>query len=223
MDTKEIYTKLLYSTIDHKRDHGLYDNAQLREVVRHLIELGADVTYVKEEKYPWTLLHGLIPCYDFELIKILLDAGIDIDAKDCNGETALFHAADCSKLLLVQLLIENSADINTRNNNGRTILYAAAMRYQPDRELIKFLIDKGLDINAVDSDNRTPLQLLCERVDREYPSFYSIKLLIELGADVNVKDNEGNMPSDILEELIIGKHKEEYEEVLNLLRGKKNG
>lgn len=232
MDKKEIYSKLLHSTIAYNRD-SLYDKVQRREAVRHLIELGADVNY---NSNGYTLLHYYLDVHDIELIKILLEAGINIDAKDKYDQTALFRAADRSDFGLVQFLVENGADIYTRDNNGLTILQAAAQCYSPCRELIKFLIDKGLDINATDKRGNTPLHFACEYVSieepdfdamcprTEEPDFDAIKLLIELGADINAKNNEGLTPSDILEERMEWHIKENYgKEILNLLQGEKNG
>ena len=226
MDKKEIYSKLLYSTIDHEREGGLYDDAQLHEVVRHLIELGADVNYITEEKYPWSLLHCLISTGYFELIKTLLEAGIDIEVKDYGGGTALFRAADRADFDLAQFLIENGADINTRDNSGRTILHVAVKDINtPKRiELIKLLIAKGLDVNAKDSYGRTPLHMFCCNTTPCFPHLEVIELLIELGADVNAQDDEGRTPPDMLQyELSTSSVVfENYEKVLSLLQGEKN-
>lgn len=55
---------------------------------------------------------------------------------------------------------------------------------------MKFLIENGADINAVDKKGKTPLHLCCKLL--KYPP--AVKLLIENHADVSVQDQKQNTP-----------------------------
>lgn len=53
-------------------------------------------------------------------VKILLDAGADINILDRVGNTALHYAAENFDTKMINLLIQKGADITIRNNNGMT-------------------------------------------------------------------------------------------------------
>ena len=60
------------------------------------------------------------------VIRVLLEAGVDINARGNNGWTALHVAADNEEAEVVRALLEAGADMNAKGNNGRTALHVAA-------------------------------------------------------------------------------------------------
>ena len=76
-------------------------------------------------------------------------------------------------------LIDQHVDV-TSHNNGETSLHIA-VQYN-DIKIVKSLILKGADVNAVDNNGNTPLHLaiIYERVE-------IVELLLSNGADVNIK------------------------------------
>lgn len=120
-----------------------------------------------------------------ERIELFLKAGMDINAKDNDGHTALMRALAYDNFEMVKLLIEKGADINARDNDGYTVLMLASSK--KDIELSRFLIKKGADVNAANNAGETPLMLASLSSD-----FDTAQLLIKKGADVNAKSNKGN-------------------------------
>ncbi|KAJ0412246.1 hypothetical protein ATCC90586_006632 [Pythium insidiosum] len=57
-----------------------------------------------------------------DVVRLLLDYGADIHAKDSIGATALYKAASSGCIDVVRLLIERGADVHTRHQMGRTPL-----------------------------------------------------------------------------------------------------
>ena len=72
--------------------------------------------------------------------------------------------------------------VKVKDEDNRTLLHWAARGVH--YEILKYLIEKGADVNAFDKNNVTALISV---VARNHPK--AVKLLIENGSDVNVKSN----------------------------------
>src|SRR4030043_337340 len=81
-----------------------------------------------------------------EIIKLFIKAGIDINAKDKNGITALGFASAHGNVELARLLIEKGADVNIKDNNGITALLYLAL-HNGDLDVARLLIEKGANVN----------------------------------------------------------------------------
>ena len=76
------------------------------------------------------------------IIHILLKEGVDINAVDENGETALMIAVRAgADVEIVRLLIENKADLNVENERGETALFLASKKGHD--EIAQLLRDNG--------------------------------------------------------------------------------
>jgi len=140
--------------------------------------------------------HGSI-----EEIKNHLAAGVDVNAKNKDGETALFPAARYDHLEIVELLINKGADAKVTNERGYTLLHALQVVLKsenPDgterrKKIAQLLLEKGVDINARCSSGETLLHhLVCWREDAELVNFY-----ISKGADINARNSDGYTPLDL--------------------------
>ena len=60
------------------------------------------------------------------IIRDLLDAGADINARDNKGKTALMFATVNGYQLVVQTLVDSGADVNSLDKEGNTALIMAA-------------------------------------------------------------------------------------------------
>ena len=74
----------------------------------------ADPDYVR--------LRGSVMRGDVAGVRQLLDAGVDVNAKNRYGETLLFYG----DVAVVQLLVERGADVHAKAEAGGTALHAAA-------------------------------------------------------------------------------------------------
>lgn len=84
-----------------------------------------------------------------EIVRMLLERGADINAKDEWGRTALMIGADEGYSDLVLLLLDWEADVHLRDERGYTALMFAAWKGHLD--VVKALIERGADVNGVDN------------------------------------------------------------------------
>jgi ankyrin repeat protein len=108
-----------------------------------LISKGADTT-LKGEEDGDTPLH--VYCFygakDLAVLKLLVENGADVNAKNVKGETPLHHVI--------------------LNDEGAL---------EEDKKSMLFLLEHGADRNAADNDGNTPLHIACKRGMVEYALF----------------------------------------------------
>lgn len=93
-----------------------------------------------EPGWEYTATHG-----DVEAARQLLDAGVDIDARDRHGQTALMLAAKRGHLALVELLIEKRADLNVTAKYRLSALMLAVVAGHT--EIARRLVRAGADLS----------------------------------------------------------------------------
>lgn len=114
-----------------------------------------------------------------EIVRMLIEAGADVNTCEDDGSAALILALDASNWPIAEetakILIEVGSSINIKDNWGNTpLILAAANGY---KEIVKILIKAGADVNARDNDGRSALTEANDRVNLEM-----IKILKEAGA-----------------------------------------
>ncbi len=188
-----------YANECHPEDFGLTSSEglsvlhyfsiyNLMEETEILLKRGADpniagVATFGEKKDMHT---GVTPfhfaCYhgNLKMAKLLISYGADTSLIDAHGNNA-YHYLEGTLDVKYQTL--SSVDYYSSD-----ILFGAAKK-----EIIKLI--KGADINQVNEDGFTPIQLLVG--DHRYKHNvcrFLVKDFIELGADLTVRDVEGNTP-----------------------------
>jgi len=126
---------------------------------------------------------------DVGAIRALLAAGLNVDARDQRGYTALWNAIVRGHNDAALVLLDAGADMRRRYRYDETALSLAA-KYGDER-LIKRLIDGGADVNVVECVNgETPLFSAIEKKR----AAQNVRLLIEAGSDVNHSRKDGSTP-----------------------------
>ena len=119
---------------------------------------------------------------DIDKVTLFIKQGIDPNAEDNQGLTALHFASNYGHLEIVKLLTQYGANITTESfDKKRTALHLACQAGHFD--VANFLINQKLNINAEDNEKVTPLDLAVKSNNLNL-----IKLLVANNANVNAQN-----------------------------------
>lgn len=158
-------------------------------MVEALLAKGADVN--TKSKYGGTPLSSACDSGRLEVVRVLLANGANVNAMDDFGETVLWKACAGGKVCeggnpaIVEALLAKGADVNARRKkDGYTAIFAAALEGHID--VVKVLLNNGVDINSKSNDGETPLRAAIGN-----GRIAMVTELLARGANVNASSREG--------------------------------
>ena len=160
------------------------------QFLRLFLENGGDVRAV-DLLTGRTTLHVAAADYlvDTVVSKICLqDQGLDIEARDKNGDTPLHRAAARGTPEVIQRLVDRGADLSTINNRDQTPLMVS-LAANTSLEGPKILLQSGSNVHAADQRGNTVLHYAVRWNDCSL-----LNEIIELGGDVNAVNIHGYTP-----------------------------
>ena len=99
-----------------------------RAIVEFLLRNGADVKTAARNAQKVTALHGAVARRDVEIVKMLLKAGADPNARQERGFAPLHDASANGNAPLVELLLAHGAHADAKTDDGKTPRDMAAER-----------------------------------------------------------------------------------------------
>jgi serine/threonine protein kinase len=127
---------------------------------------------------------GAVEHGDTGAVDLFLNAGINPDARDATGRTALISAALRGSNNISQKLLRKGADVNARDATGSTALMASALGGH--KETTKVLLDNDADVNVTDNNGQTALIRAAAQGHTDI-----VRMLINKGARIDVKGRDG--------------------------------
>ncbi|MCY4443056.1 MAG: SUMF1/EgtB/PvdO family nonheme iron enzyme [Deltaproteobacteria bacterium] len=108
-------------------------------------------------------LHRAAKAGDVDGLKAALKAGMDVNARDRRGWTALMHAANKGYKLMVGPLLEAKADPDVQAADGATALFMASVHGHS--EIVELLMKAGADVSIKGPKGKTALDVALARRD----------------------------------------------------------
>lgn len=162
------------------------------ELVRYLIERGADVN--KMNNYNYTPLHISCELNCDEIIKLLLENSADPNILNTDNENPLMLYVKSGKnSSVIESLIEVGTDIDHNDQYGDNVFERSITH---NNIVAVSILIKHIDINALTKFGLTPL-MYCVISNKEK----MLRILLEFGADVNIKI-DGKTAWDMAEDKI---------------------
>jgi uncharacterized protein len=164
--------------------------------VKELLSIDQGINLLEVDNSGMNLLHYAAAHGSADIVKLLLDRGMTIDAQDKIGRTPVLVASvfvNCARSQdipkfqeTIRLLISRGADLNILDGFGQNLLHYAA-RF--DHVMIQELIDAGVALNGYSElTGCTPLmEMVANGVEGDQSSLFKVQLLLEAGADPSLR------------------------------------
>ncbi|XP_015894742.1 E3 ubiquitin-protein ligase KEG isoform X1 [Ziziphus jujuba] len=166
-----------------KKDHEI----EGREMVQILLSAGADQT-AQDAQHGRTALHTAAMANDVELVKIILDAGVDVNIRNVHNTIPLHVALARGAKSCVGLLLSSGADCNLQDDEGDNAFHIAAEAAKMIRENLEWLIimlrnpDAAIEVR---NHSGKTLRDFLEALPREWISEDLMEALVNRGVHLS--------------------------------------
>jgi ankyrin repeat protein len=150
--------------------------------LRLLLQRGADPC-----KGAGGALHPAIRSGQVDKCRLLLAGNTGLlQLRDSSGKLPLFAAVESGDVRIVRLLHEeHGLDLRCTDQHGNTLLHSCMLQDQP-QQLISYLLQRGLSVNAVNHSGATALH---EAAQLDHLA--AAELLVARGADATLQSSVG--------------------------------
>ncbi|GMN38168.1 hypothetical protein TIFTF001_007403 [Ficus carica] len=121
-----------------------------------------------------------------DLVSAMVDSGADVKHRDSDGRSLLASALDSGNFDIFKILIASGCEID---NSIDRVLHEAAAKNRVDLIEILCKSRSRIDVNSVDSINRTAIHVAAARGHVE-----ALKFLLSIGANADLADDRGWTP-----------------------------
>lgn len=196
---QSIYRKIERLNYADKEKRLTDYNNEVEEINKLIKKLGEDeINELIKDGYmnETTLLHFAAVNGYVDIVKVLLEKGADVNAKNNYRHTPLHSAVINGNVNVVNALLGEKADVKAVDKNGDTPLHFAAINRHI--EIIKTLLENGADVDAKNKDGSTLLNLTNNKDTKRIligvvAAHYLIRAILD---DNNAKNNFKSLLED---------------------------
>jgi len=161
-----------------------YDPDELRMQIAHGWRISEHMPEFMQDAIEWNAS---------EIIRILVNNGVDPNGLDSDKEHYLMYAVRNGCVVAARALLDAGADWKIEESYGNENPAINAGLRTP--QMVKLFLEKGADINALSTGGHT---MLMNAASQTNPS--TVKFLIDAGADVNIRNNKGETALSVAEQ-----------------------
>lgn len=164
--------------------------AIMNEIFDTLMDKGANFKHI-DSSYQ-TLLHHAVKCSNKYVVEQLLRLGLEPIDPDQKGNLPIHYVHDIEIFNILKNHRTFPQTLTTRNKMGETILHTCVRLKNDSIDLLSELIENGIDVNALDYVDNTPLHNSVT-----IQSVAVCEFLINCNANINLKNTNGQTPTHI--------------------------
>jgi ankyrin repeat protein len=140
-----------------KLNRDMLDSVIMGDIsrVRELLRQGADVN-ARDTEHNETPLMLAVKFAKADIVRLLLDAGAEVNARNDWGKTALFYAPVFSDVFAA--LLEVGADVHALDKEGNSILMQMVSK-SPSLAEAEELLRLGVDQSLLNEDGKSALDI----------------------------------------------------------------
>jgi len=169
------------------------------ETLNDAIRRGATLEELESLNYPATPdnlgetpLHTAVMSGRPEIVKLLVEQGINVNAQNREGIASIHYAALLNQINVVNYLIQNRANINIQDNLGQTPLeYAVGNNYI---DMVQLLVQRGANIHIRDNLGQT---LLHHAVIENNINMVNLLLSLNIDPSIRTTDDDAETAYEI--------------------------
>ena len=194
--------------LDFEADPNLIDNCGYVAtdfvrgslVCKSLLDAKAQIRPNPDKKGRCALHHAVIRGTPIEVIDLLIDAGVDVNVADRDGETALMNAIYWGRIEMAERLIERGADVNVSNiSSHESPIHFVASFDRP--KLLPLLLERGADYRSVNIHGHDLGHCAARFAGVEFIQIMSRSRLP--GLNLDKRDRHGKTAKDYMNERIV--------------------
>ncbi len=160
------------------------------DVVKMYLADGLDLNLKYEQWRSTTLLHRAVAADQEEIVKLPIDKGADVNAKDINSNAPLSLTGIHGNVSVADLLVSAGAGLNYKGFGGWTPLHMAA--FKGHINLVNYFVTiRGAEVEIKDDGGTTAMHCAAFKGHDNV-----ICLLFIKDADVNAMGEKGTTPLD---------------------------
>ena len=161
-------------------------------VAVHEVNQSEALNGVQVPKYPTPLVFAIL-CRQDDVVMKLVKIGAKLDVS-VNGWKPIHYAIASNQVKLTRKLMDlNEQQVNFKSDRNATSLHFAVSSRSV--ELVEYLLIKGADPNAVNSNGNSPLHSAVFVNSQQI-----LRDLIAFGAKIDLKNKQGKTPLDLANE-----------------------